>query len=125
MSPIPRHWMCERVSRSSAILILRGSEVLSWRYWRLHGRTPRRPLHGIVHDDFAAENLAVANLDATIIAQAPRLGPYLAKMEGVIADVLGVEQARVNVKVTSTDQLGAIGRGEGIAASAVVLLEQA
>ena len=71
----------------------------------------------------AAEGLAVANLDATIIAEAPRLGGYLAKMESLIADVLGVELARVNVKVTSTDQLGAIGRGEGIAAQAVVLLE--
>ncbi len=73
----------------------------------------------------AAENLAVANLDATIIAEAPRLGGYLAKMESVIADVLGAAASRVNVKVTSTDRLGAIGRGEGIAAHAVVLLEEA
>jgi len=71
----------------------------------------------------AAEGLSLGNLDATIIAQAPRLGGHLEKMESVIADVLGVELARVNVKVTSTDRLGAIGRGEGIAAQAVVLLE--
>jgi len=45
-------------------------------------------------------------------------------MRGVIADVLGVDADRVNVKVTSTDQLGAIGRGEGIAAQAVALLEE-
>jgi len=65
---------------------------------------------------------ALANLDATIVAQAPRLAEYLDKMRGVIADVLGVQADCVNVKVTSTDHLGAIGRGEGIAAQAVALL---
>ena len=73
----------------------------------------------------ADAGFAVANLDATIVAQAPRLGPWLEKMESVIADVLAVDVARINVKVTSTDRLGAIGRGEGIAAQAVVLLEEA
>ncbi|MGE4605836.1 MAG: 2-C-methyl-D-erythritol 2,4-cyclodiphosphate synthase [Myxococcota bacterium] len=66
---------------------------------------------------------ALANLDATIIAQAPRLASHTAAMEDVIAGLLGVATDRVNVKVTSTDRLGAIGRGEGIAAQAVVLLE--
>ena len=69
--------------------------------------------------------LRLGNLDATIIAQAPRLGAHLAKMEAVIADVLGTPVERVNVKVTSSDGLGAIGRAEGIAALAVVLLEPA
>jgi 2-C-methyl-D-erythritol 2,4-cyclodiphosphate synthase len=46
-------------------------------------------------------------------------------MKGVIADVLGVDPDRVNVKVTSTDRLGAIGRGEGIAAQVVALLDNA
>ena len=71
----------------------------------------------------AAEGLAVANVDATVIAQVPRLAGHLAKMESCIADVLGVDVARINVKATSTDRLGAIGRGEGIASLAVVLLE--
>jgi 2-C-methyl-D-erythritol 2,4-cyclodiphosphate synthase len=66
--------------------------------------------------------LALGNLDATIVAQAPRIGPQLAKMESRIAGLLGVEAARVNVKVTSTDTLGFTGRGEGIAALAVALL---
>ncbi len=66
---------------------------------------------------------ALANLDATIIAQAPRLASHTAAMEDVIASLLGVATDRVNVKVTSTDGLGAIGRGEGVAAHAVVLLE--
>jgi len=70
----------------------------------------------------AAAGFVIGNLDATIVAQAPRLAAHLPKMEGVIADVLGVGPDRVNVKVTSTDGLGAIGRGEGIAAQAVVLI---
>jgi len=72
-----------------------------------------------------AAAFGVANVDATIVAQAPRLGAHLAAMEGAIASLLGVAAERVNVKVTSSDGLGAIGRGEGIAAQAVVLLESA
>jgi len=68
---------------------------------------------------------ALANLDATIVAQAPRLAAHLDEMRGVIADLLGVQPERVNVKVTSTDRLGALGRGEGIAAQAVALLVEA
>ena len=67
--------------------------------------------------------LAIGNLDATVIAQEPRLAPHLAKLRSSVAGLLDAPEDRVNVKVTSTDQLGAIGRGEGIAAQAVVLLE--
>ena len=70
----------------------------------------------------AAAGFAVGNVDATIVAQAPRLGPHREKMEGVIAGVLGVAPERVNVKITSTDHLGFIGREEGIAALAVALI---
>jgi len=70
-----------------------------------------------------AAGFAVGNVDATIVAQQPRLADHLGKMEAAIADVLEIEAQRVNVKVTSTDGLGAIGQGEGIAALAVVLLE--
>jgi 2-C-methyl-D-erythritol 2,4-cyclodiphosphate synthase len=66
---------------------------------------------------------ALGNLDATIVAQVPRLAPHQPAMQGRIAALLGVSPARVNIKVTSTDRLGAIGRGEGIAALAVVLLQ--
>jgi len=69
--------------------------------------------------------LAVANVDATVIAQEPRLAPHLGAMRASLADLLGVGEDRVNVKATSTDGLGAIGRGEGIAAQAVVLLAPA
>jgi 2-C-methyl-D-erythritol 2,4-cyclodiphosphate synthase len=69
-----------------------------------------------------AAGFGVENVDATVVAQAPRLAPHLEAMEQEIARVLGVAAGRVNVKATSTDGLGAIGRGEGIAAQAVVLL---
>ena len=69
--------------------------------------------------------LSLGNLDATLVAQAPRLAPHLEKMRAAIADLLGAPADRVNVKATSTDHLGHLGRGEGIAAFAVVLLEPA
>ena len=65
----------------------------------------------------------VVNLDATLVAQAPRLAPHQAEMEAAVAGALEVSAQAVNLKVTSTDQLGAIGRGEGMAAVAVVLLQ--
>jgi len=68
---------------------------------------------------------AVGNVDATIVAQEPRLAPHLDKMRAAVADLLGVATERVNVKVSSTDLLGSIGRSEGIAAFAVALLESA
>jgi 2-C-methyl-D-erythritol 2,4-cyclodiphosphate synthase len=69
--------------------------------------------------------LAIGNLDATVVAQVPRLAPHLEKMRAAIADLLEAGIERVNVKATSTDHLGHLGRGEGIAAFAVVLLEPA
>ena len=69
-----------------------------------------------------AAGLAIGNVDATVVAEAPRLAPYLGKMQAAIADALGSDPAHINVKATSTDGLGAIGRGEGIAALAVALL---
>jgi len=72
-----------------------------------------------------SRGLELGNLDATLIAQEPRLGPHLEAMRDAISRCLEVEASRVNVKVTSTDGLGSLGRGEGIAAQAVVLLESA
>ncbi|MYC26550.1 MAG: 2-C-methyl-D-erythritol 2,4-cyclodiphosphate synthase [Nitrospira sp. SB0662_bin_26] len=66
--------------------------------------------------------LHLVNLDAVIVAQAPRLGNYLAEMGKQLAGVLRVDPALVNVKVKSHDHLGALGRQEGIAAQAVCLL---
>jgi 2-C-methyl-D-erythritol 2,4-cyclodiphosphate synthase len=62
------------------------------------------------------------NVDATIIAQAPKMAPHIARMTANIAADLGVAIERVNVKATTTEKLGFTGRGEGIAAEAVCLV---
>ncbi len=64
----------------------------------------------------------VGNVDATIIAQAPKMAPHIFQMVENIAADLRVERGAVNVKATTTERLGFSGRGEGIAAQAVVLL---
>jgi len=66
----------------------------------------------------------IGNADATVIAQAPRIAPYVADMRTNIALDLECEPARISVKATTTDHLGCTGRGEGIAAIATVLLIQ-
>jgi 2-C-methyl-D-erythritol 2,4-cyclodiphosphate synthase len=65
----------------------------------------------------------IVNLDATIIAEAPRMAPHIARMIGNIASDLGVAPAAVSVKATTTEKLGLTGRGEGIAAQAIALIE--
>ena len=64
----------------------------------------------------------VGNVDATIIAQAPKMAPHIFQMVDNIAADLRIERSAVNVKATTTEKLGFAGRGEGIAAQAVVLL---
>jgi len=83
-----------------------------------------RKLLRAVMDKIEQQGLAVGNADLTIVAQAPKLAPHVEFMCGNIAADLGVERGRVNVKATTTEQLGFTGRGEGIAAFAVVLLEE-
>ena len=65
----------------------------------------------------------IVNVDSVVIAERPRLQPHLARMAGAIAETLGLDQDLVGVKATSPEGLGALGREEGIAAQAVVLLE--
>lgn len=67
---------------------------------------------------------AVVNIDATLIAQAPKVGPYRREMEANLAAALGVEADRVNVKATTEEHLGFTGDGSGMAAHAVALLER-
>lgn len=73
-----------------------------------------------------AEHLYIIdNIDATIVAQRPKLRPYMEKMEENIAEALGVEKDRINVKATTEEGLGFTGKMEGISAQAVCLLSQA
>ena len=69
------------------------------------------------------KNLKVINVDATILAQAPRMAPHMARMAANIASDIGIEPSAVNIKATTTEGLGFIGRIEGIAAQAVALVE--
>jgi 2-C-methyl-D-erythritol 2,4-cyclodiphosphate synthase len=69
------------------------------------------------------KKLRVVNIDATILAQAPRMAPHMPRMSANIAADLGIEEASVNIKATTTESLGFVGRLEGIAAQAVALLE--
>ncbi len=68
--------------------------------------------------------LKLGNLDATIIAQRPKMAPYIPQMVEIIAGALKTDPANVNVKATTTEQLGFTGRGEGIAAQCIVCLVQ-
>lgn len=67
----------------------------------------------------------VVNLDVTVLAQAPKLAPHREAMQSRLAEVLGIRRAQVNIKATTTEGLGPVGRGEGIAAQCVVLLQPA
>ena len=69
-----------------------------------------------------ARRLAVANVDLTVLAQAPKIAPYREAMRRQIAQLLEVGEERINIKATTTERLGFLGRAEGIAAQAVVLL---
>ena len=69
-----------------------------------------------------AEGYSLGNVDATVVAEAPRLAPYIRQMTANIASDLGAGIEQVNVKATTTEGLGFAGRGEGIAALATVLL---
>jgi 2-C-methyl-D-erythritol 2,4-cyclodiphosphate synthase len=77
-----------------------------------------------VAEQLKARGWRVGNVDATIIAQAPKMAPHITRMAAHIADDLGVSIDRVNVKATTTEKLGFAGRGEGIAAEAVCLIER-
>ncbi|GAB6040538.1 2-C-methyl-D-erythritol 2,4-cyclodiphosphate synthase [Endothiovibrio diazotrophicus] len=68
--------------------------------------------------------LRIGNVDLTLIAQVPKLAPYVEAMRALLASDLGVSVDRVSVKATTTERMGFTGRKEGIAATAVALLEE-
>jgi 2-C-methyl-D-erythritol 2,4-cyclodiphosphate synthase len=73
----------------------------------------------------AAQGFRIVNVDATLIAEEPRLHPKRDAMRAAIAEALGIEIGDVSVKATTNERLGAIGRGEGLAACAVAMVEAA
>ncbi len=68
------------------------------------------------------EHYVISNIDSTVIAQKPKLSPYIEQMRTNIADALGIKKGQVSVKATTEEHLGFTGRGEGISAQAVALL---
>jgi len=131
---IPYHWGLEGHSDADVLLhaicdALLGASALGdigqhfpdsdARYKGIDSRELLRHVAKLI----AAKGYRVANLDATIIAQAPKMAPHLPAMIAHIAADLGVAGDAVNVKATTTEHLGFIGRGEGIAAQAMCLLE--
>ena len=82
-------------------------------------------LLGCVAEKIAAAGYRVGNIDVTLIAQRPKVKPYIPQMAENIAAKLGIEIGRVNVKATTEEGLGSTGSGEGMACHAVCLLEEA
>ena len=77
-----------------------------------------------VSDLIADNQYVVENIDATIIAQAPKMRPHIDQMNKNIADALGIELSQINVKATTEEGLGFTGAGEGISSQAICILNQ-
>jgi 2-C-methyl-D-erythritol 2,4-cyclodiphosphate synthase len=88
------------------------------------GANSRRFVEAVL-DMLNVRKLKVGNVDITVLAQAPKLSPHRLDIRRSIAQMLGVTENQVNIKATTTEHLGFIGRNEGLAAQAVVLLESA
>ncbi len=72
----------------------------------------------------AEEKARVVNVDATVIAEAPKIAPHISAMRKKIANAIGTAESSVSIKATTNEKLGALGRGEGIAAMAIATVEQ-
>ena len=88
---------------------------------RWKGADSRRFIVGAM-EMLRARKLRVGNADVTVLAEAPKVGPVREQIRSQVAELLGVPADRVNIKATTTEKLGFLGRAEGIAAQAVVLL---
>lgn len=86
---------------------------------KYEGADSRRLLSTVV-EMLRKDGWLVNNVDVTIIAQRPKLAPFIEKMRELVAKDLGIEKEAVNIKATTTEKLGFTGRGEGIAAESVV-----
>jgi len=76
------------------------------------------------HTVLRAKGFSVVNLDAVVFAEAPKLQPHRDEMQDIMARAMGIDPQRVNVKATTTEGLGHIGRGDGIAAMCIALLAE-
>ena len=81
-------------------------------------------LLGLVHDLLTGQNWSLINADLTLVCEAPRIKPHVQAMREAISPVLGVDMSAISIKATTTEKLGFCGRGEGIAALAVVLIQR-
>ena len=77
-----------------------------------------------VSELIAEKKAHVTNVDATIIAEAPKIAPHIPAMRTIIAQAIAVDESRIGIKATTNERLGTIGRGEGIAAMAIATVEQ-
>ncbi|MDD2293722.1 MAG: 2-C-methyl-D-erythritol 2,4-cyclodiphosphate synthase [Bacteroidales bacterium] len=76
-----------------------------------------------VNDLISAKGYEVVNADMTLLMQRPKIAPYISQMQCAIADILGVDLDRISIKATTTERLGFIGKEQGVAAYATVLLQ--
>jgi 2-C-methyl-D-erythritol 2,4-cyclodiphosphate synthase len=86
------------------------------------GANSRRFVEAVL-EMLSVRKFRIGNVDITLLAQAPKLSPHRLDIRRSIAQMLGVTENQVNIKATTTEQLGFVGRNEGLAAQAVVLLE--
>ncbi|MBI4304323.1 MAG: 2-C-methyl-D-erythritol 2,4-cyclodiphosphate synthase [Chloroflexi bacterium] len=77
-----------------------------------------------VSDELKQKGWAIGNIDATVIAEKPKLRDFIDSMRGKISEMLGIEISQVSVKATTSEEMGFVGRGEGMAVMAVALIEQ-
>jgi len=89
---------------------------------RYEGQSSELFLRGVA-TLLAKRGYQIINIDSTIIAQAPKMAPYISRMQSNIARALALQETQVSVKATTTEQLGFTGRGEGIAADAIALIQ--
>ena len=77
-----------------------------------------------VKERLAEEGYSLGNADVTVVCQRPKLAPYIGAMREKLSEILQVEVERISIKATTTEHLGFCGRGEGIAAQAVCILNR-
>ena len=90
-------------------------------YKGISSRLLLQKVHALISD----EQFTVSNVDVTVVAQAPKLAPYIDNMRQHISEDLALAIDRVSVKATTTESMGFVGRGEGVEVHAVVLLKEA